>query len=97
MFLHIGSGILCDDSSIIGIFDLDNLTSGSKGTEFLKKAEEKDQIKNVGGKYDLPKSFILTDQTLYISPITSQTLYRRSRLELGGLFTDNDQERQNET
>jgi len=97
MFLHIGSGILCDDHSVIGIFDLDNLTFGSKGTEFIKKAEENRKIKNIGGTFDLPKSLILTDQTLYISPITSQTLARRSRLELGGLLNDNDQERQKET
>jgi len=94
MYLHIGSGVLCDDSSIIGIFDLDNLTSSSKGTEFLEKAEKNHLISNIGGSFDLPKSIILTDHAAYISPITSQTLYRRSRLELGGLLNDNDQERQ---
>ena len=70
MYLHIGNHILCDDRDLIGIFDLDNLTSSRESTEFLEQYEKNQNLINIGDKFDLPKSLIL---------ITSSTLYKRSK------------------
>lgn len=83
MFLHIGNNILCDDRDLIGIFDLDNLTASRESTDFLEKKEKNKSLVNIGNEFDLPKSLILTCQNgkdiIYISPITSSTLYKRSK------------------
>ena len=83
MYLHIGNHILCDDRDLIGIFDLDNLTASRESTEFLEQYEKNQNLINIGGKFDLPKSLILIQkgdkEILYMSPITSSTLYKRSK------------------
>ena len=83
MYLHIGNHILCDDRDLIGIFDLDNLTASRESTEFLEQYEKKQNLINIGDKFDLPKSLILIQKgdkdILYMSPITSSTLYKRSK------------------
>ena len=83
MYLHIGNHILCDDRDLIGIFDLDNLTASRESTEFLEQYEKTQNLINIGGKFDLPKSLILIQKgdkdILYMSPITSSTLYKRSK------------------
>ena len=83
MYLHIGNNVLCDDRDLIGIFDLDNLTSSRESTEFLEKCEKEQTLINIGNEYDLPKSLILIKKegkdVLYVSPITSSTLYKRSK------------------
>ena len=81
MFLHLGSDIIINTKYIVAIMDLDT-TSVSKITkEFLKKSTQNNKVINVSNE-DLPKSFVITDENgekkLYISPISSQTLYKRS-------------------
>lgn len=81
MFLHLGADIIINTKYIVAIMDLDT-TSVSKITkEFLKKSTEKNCVINVS-QIDLPKSYVLTDENgkkkVYVSPISSQTLYKRS-------------------
>ena len=40
MYIPIGSDMSIRDSSIIGIFDLDNTTCSPRTREFLRRAEE---------------------------------------------------------
>ena len=58
MYLPIGSDMSLRDSSIIGIFDLDNTTSSKDTRAFLKQAEDGGQVVTVTD--ELPKAFILT-------------------------------------
>lgn len=81
MYLHIGSGHMVNEEDILGIFDLDNLTSSQEGAAFLKTCEKEDSFSNICGKFDLPKSIIVTEwegkvETI-LSPITSQTILKR--------------------
>ena len=41
MYLSIGSDMAVRDSSIIGIFDMDNTTTSKRTREFLAAAEER--------------------------------------------------------
>ena len=57
MYLSIGNDMAVRDSSIIGIFDLDNTSTSKRTREFLAKSEENGDVVPCD---ELPKSFILT-------------------------------------
>ena len=79
MYLHLGQGVVVMQSTIIGIFDLDNTTSSYITRDFLSRAEKKGRVINISD--DLPKSFILCredgEETVYLSQLASATLLRR--------------------
>ena len=86
MYLHLGSGVTIPAADIVGIFDLDNASTGAATRSFLRAAEEEGMVISVGE--DLPKSVVVccpqgSWQRIYISPLASATLLRR--LEAGGL------------
>lgn len=76
MFLHLGEDTVITDENIIGIFDIDNSTVNKATRDYLSKAEKDRRIVYVN--YDLPKSFIVTDDKVYISPVNTGTLNRRA-------------------
>ena len=53
MYLSIGNDMAVRDSSVIGIFDMDNTTGTPRGREFLQRAEKEGQVVPWD---DLPKS-----------------------------------------
>jgi hypothetical protein len=76
MYVHIGGEYSVSDKLIVGIFDFDLTTlADSETINFLKFAEENNRIENVSP--DLPRSFIVTLERIYISPISASTLRRR--------------------
>lgn len=79
MFLHLGNDVLIRTGDIIGIFDMDNTTVSRQGREFLKTAQNNNQIINT--TEDLPKSYVVTKakkQTkVYISSVSSKVLSKR--------------------
>ncbi len=78
MYLSIGNDMAVRESSIIGIFDMDN-TSTSKRTR--KTLEEAEKLGQVVPCDDLPKSFILTAEyglsRFYLTSLSTQTLEKR--------------------
>lgn len=78
MYLHIGENTVITDQDIIGIFDIDTSTVNKATRDYLATAEKQNRVKNVN--YDLPKSFIVTDDTVYVSPINTSTLNKRAKL-----------------
>ena len=83
MFLHIGGDIEINKNYIVAIFDLDNTSTSKITKEYFKKATLKNRVINVSEE-DLPRSFIVTfekgEEKVYISPISSQTLFKRSNI-----------------
>ena len=79
MYIHLGGDFVAKEESIIGIFDLENTTVSKTTREFLSNAEKNNQVINVS--YELPKSFILTNNKnknkVYISQISPNTLSKR--------------------
>ena len=79
MYIHIGSDMCVRDSSIIGIFDLDNTTCSRHTRKFLAQAEENGQVVTVAE--DLPKSFLLTGEygmeRVYLCQFNAATLEKR--------------------
>lgn len=80
MFLHIGGDTVIPVKNIIAIMDLDKTTISKDTRDFLKIAEEEGFIETISS--DLPKSFIITEidkkSKIYLSPISSVTLQKRS-------------------
>ena len=78
MYISIGNDFAVRESTIIGIFDLDNTTINARGREFLERAEKEGQVVPCD---DLPKSFVLTAEygldRIYLTSLSAATLEKR--------------------
>ena len=78
MYLSIGNDMAVRDTSIIGIFDMDNTSTSLRPRNFLEKAEKDGQVVPCD---DLPKSFILTAEygfsRVHLTALSTQTLEKR--------------------
>ncbi len=77
MFLHLGSDILVNKNKIIAILNLETAFSRFTTEEFLKNLNINKKIKYVSEK-GKEKSFIITTDGYFFSPISSVTLLKRS-------------------
>ncbi|MBR4949912.1 MAG: DUF370 domain-containing protein [Clostridia bacterium] len=79
MYLHLGQEIVVNQNDIVAIFDMDTATISKHTRDFLKKAEEKKIVFNISD--NIPNSVvvctIMGSEVVYISQISSQTLYKR--------------------
>jgi len=80
VYLSIGNDMAVRDTSIIGIFDLDNTTYSKKTVAFLNNAEKEGAVIPCD---DLPKSYILAREygmdRVYESVLSSATLEKRMK------------------
>ncbi len=80
MYVNIGGDMAVRDSSIIGIFDLDNTSISHRTQEFLARAEKEGAVVPCD---DLPKSFVLTAEygmnRLYLTSLNTATLEKRAK------------------
>ena len=80
MYISIGNDFAVRESTIIGIFDLDNTTINARGREFLERAEKEGQVVPWD---DLPRSFILTSEygmtKIYQTNLSTQTLAKKMK------------------
>ena len=78
MYLNIGNDMAVRDTSIIGIFDMDNTSTSKRTREFLERAEQEG---NVIPCDDLPKAYVLTMeygfQRVHLSSLNTATLEKR--------------------
>lgn len=78
MYLSIGNDMAVRDTSIIGIFDLDNTSTSKRTREFLERSERDGEVVPCD---DLPKAFILTSEygfsRVRLSELTAATLEKR--------------------
>ena len=78
MYLSIGNDMAVRESSIIGIFDMDNTSTSKRTRAFLEEAEKQGQVVPCD---ELPKSFLLTAEygfsRVYLTALGTQTLEKR--------------------
>ena len=78
MYLPIGNDMAVRESSLIGIFDMDNTSTSKRTREFLKNAQEQGQVVSCD---DLPKSYVVTTeygfQRVYLTALNTATLEKR--------------------
>lgn len=79
MYLQIGKEDFIKSDDIIGIFDLDNTTVNKATRDYLNFAQKEDEVITVS--YDLPKSFIVTEEKgkrrVYISSLNTAIIFKR--------------------
>lgn len=75
MYLYLGGETAIKSDKIIGIFDMDTSTVNKATREYLSKAEKDKRIIYVN--YELPKSFVVCDDKIYICPLNTATLLKR--------------------
>ena len=80
MYLHLGQNVVVPESSVIGIFDMDNTTGSHITRKYLSHAQKAGQI--VSSPDDLPRSFIVCqyggETEIHLSQLASVTLAKRS-------------------
>ncbi|KAF1085903.1 hypothetical protein SPSYN_00638 [Sporotomaculum syntrophicum] len=76
MFLHLGRDVIVPKKDIVAILDIRSQSSAIT-REFLDMALEEDFIVNISepGK---EKTYVITDNKIYLSPISCPTLKKRS-------------------
>jgi thymidylate kinase len=78
VYIHIGGAYSVSDAYIVGIFDFDGTTAKRSATvSFLRQAEKENRVEVISP--DLPRSFIVTLDRTYYSPISAATLRRRMK------------------
>ncbi|MDE6672575.1 MAG: DUF370 domain-containing protein [Ruminococcus sp.] len=79
MYLHIGNNYSVNLHDVVGIFDIENTTTGKFTKKFLERAEKNHSC--VYTTYEMPKSFIITAKNgmekVYISQLSAYTLKKR--------------------
>ena len=78
MYLSLGNDMAVRESSIIGIFDLDNTSTSARTREFLNRAEKEGAVVPCD---DLPKSYLLTAEygleRVWLTSLSAYTLEKR--------------------
>lgn len=74
MFLHIGSDVVVPLREVVGIIDLTEEPS-QLNREFLRTAEEEGFVVQLS---ETPVSIVICTKTIYLSPISAKTLYKRA-------------------
>ena len=75
MYIYLGGNTVISTKEILGIFDMDTSTINKATRDYLSKAE-KDK-KTVYVNFELPKSFIVCKDKIYICPLNTSTLLKR--------------------
>ena len=80
MYLPIGNDMSVRESSIVGIFDMDNTSTSKRTRDFLARAQKDGAIISCD---DLPKSYIVTVEygmmKVYESTLSAATLEKRMK------------------
>ena len=83
MYLHLGQDSVIRESTMIGIFDLDNTTSSRITRDFLNRAQREGRTVYVSN--ELPKAFVVTEDrgrsAVWLTQLGSQALFRRAAEE----------------
>lgn len=77
MYVHLGEGTVINTNEIIGIFDMNTSTVNKATRDYLTNAEK--NKKTVYVNYEMPKSFIVCSDKIYICPLNTATLLKRCK------------------
>ena len=75
LFLSVSQSISVPSESIVGIFDMDTSTLSSDTRSFLRASQAEKRL--ISDVRDIPKSFVVTTDAVYLSQVSSQTLEKR--------------------
>ncbi len=76
MYVNIGGDKMVFEKDIVGVFDLENTTTSKITREFLKRREK--DGKSESYVTDIPHSFVVLDDKIYIAQSSTQTILKRA-------------------
>lgn len=76
MYLYLGQDTVINTDKIIGIFDLENTSISKETRGYLATAQKSGRIVEVSS--DIPKSFVVCDNSVYLSQSSAATLKKRA-------------------
>ena len=79
-FLGISQNTSIDTQDIVGIFDMDTSTISPETRSFLRGSQGKGKL--ISDVIDIPKSFVVTKERVYLSQLSSSTLTGRAGEEI---------------
>jgi len=74
-YIHLGSDVIVHKNDTIGIFDIERLTVKKGVKEFLKTSQKSGKIYYVS--LEMPKSFVVADNKVYVTNVSTLTLKKR--------------------
>lgn len=77
MFLYLGGNTTVKSDEVVGIFDIEKCSVSRVTAEFLNSCQKKGLIVNVSE--DMPKSFTVTENNVYISNVSNMTIAARAK------------------
>ena len=86
MFLHVGADVVVSLKKVIAILDLRTATAAVATREFVELCRNDKVVLDISGGE--PKSLVLTEREIYLSPISSLTLKKRSDFLVSRVITD---------
>jgi hypothetical protein len=78
LFIHLGEDIVIQAQEVIAIFDFELSESSSEMKGLVKHYRTREALMDIGG--ELNKSIVLTNEKVFLSPLSSVTLKRRSQM-----------------
>ncbi len=83
--VHIGKEITVLGREVIAIFDYRRSSEVKASREFLRLAANNGNVIKLMEEGETPKSFVVTDHAVYLSPVSTVTLQRRVVRTIGNL------------
>lgn len=74
MFFYLTPTCPLNREEIIGIFDMDSATISADTRKFLRQTEKKGALTSTAR--DIPKSFVLTDSTVYLAQLSPSSMVK---------------------
>ncbi len=75
MYLQLGQGAVVPFEGVVGVFDLDHVTSQKRTRDTLEKLEARGALHTLGER--LPVSLVVGEEDAWLSPISPALLCRR--------------------
>lgn len=86
MFLHVGADEVVSLQHVIAILDVRENISSETTRNFLARVARKKRVTDISGGE--PKSLVLTDSEVFLSPISSLTLMKRANFLSDNVLLD---------
>ncbi len=78
MFLFLGGEVTVPKKDVIGIFDIEECSVSRTTADYLNSCQKKGQVVYVS--QDMPKSFIVCTDNIYISNVSNDTINKRGKI-----------------
>lgn len=80
VYLFLGGDVSVRSSDVIGIFDIEECSVSRITADYLNKCQKSGLVRNVSE--DMPKSFIVCSDSVYISNVSNDTINKRAKNDI---------------